>query len=164
MFDLISLQGALNLTSSLLKDMNDIQQGDLGTNILVSCDKLEKFAVQYAKYHMTSENNSQAEVSIEEDEIGEGSAVLWFLRLSRKSAPPRIKRIRLQRLRGFNGLQFNCLNCDSLRWSHTHFICMPAVHIISFCVSFLSRVDELNKLAGSSVWVFIAQAGRALQR
>ena len=43
----------------------------------------------------------------------------------------------------------NCLNCDSLRWSHTHFICIPAVHIISFCVSFLSRVDELNKLAGS---------------
>ena len=29
------------------------------------------------------------------------------------------------------------------------FICIPAVHIISFCVSFLSRVDELNKLAGS---------------
>ena len=28
------------------------------------------------------------------------------------------------------------------------FICIPAVHIISFCVSFLSRVDELNKLAG----------------
>ena len=26
----------------------------------------------------------------------------------------------------------NCLNCDSLRWSHTHFICIPAVHIISF--------------------------------
>ena len=41
----------------------------------------------------------------------------------------------------------NCLNCDSLRWSHTHFICIPAVHIISFNVSFLSRVDELNKLA-----------------
>ena len=26
----------------------------------------------------------------------------------------------------------NCVNCDSLRWSHTHFICIPAVHIISF--------------------------------
>ena len=46
------------------------------------------------------------------------------------------------------GLFRNCLNCDSLRWSHTHFICIPSVHIISFCVSFLSRVDELNKLAG----------------
>ena len=42
----------------------------------------------------------------------------------------------------------NCLNYDSLRWSHAHFICIPAVHIISFCVSFLSWVDELNKLAG----------------
>ena len=29
----------------------------------------------------------------------------------------------------------NCLNCDSLRWPHTHFICIPAVHIISFCVT-----------------------------
>ena len=48
----------------------------------------------------------------------------------------------------FFGLFRNCLNCDSLQWSHTHFICIPAVHIISFCVSFLSRVDELNKLAG----------------
>ena len=48
------------------------------------------------------------------------------------------------------GLFRNCLNCDSLRWSHIHFICIPAVHIISFCfVSFLSQVDELNKLAGS---------------
>ena len=53
----------------------------------------------------------------------------------------------------------NCLNCDSLRWSHTHFICIPAVHIISFSVSFLSRVDELNKLATPSIWVFIAQLG-----
>ena len=48
----------------------------------------------------------------------------------------------------FFGLFRNCLNCDSLRWSHTHFICIPAVHIISFCVLFLSRVDEPNKLAG----------------
>ena len=47
----------------------------------------------------------------------------------------------------FSGYFRNCLNCDSLRWSHTHFICIPAVHIISFSVSFLSRVVELNKLA-----------------
>ena len=32
----------------------------------------------------------------------------------------------------FSGYFHNCLNCDSLRWSHTHFICIPAVHIISF--------------------------------
>ena len=47
----------------------------------------------------------------------------------------------------FSGYFCNCLNCDSLQWSHTHFICIPAVHIISFSVSFVSRVDELNKLA-----------------
>ena len=34
----------------------------------------------------------------------------------------------------FSGYFRNCLNCDSLRWSHTHFICIPAVHIISFCI------------------------------
>ena len=59
----------------------------------------------------------------------------------------------------FSGYFRNCLNCDSLRWSHTNFICIPAVQIISVSVPFLSRVDELNKLAASSVWVFIAQLG-----
>ena len=34
----------------------------------------------------------------------------------------------------FFGLFRNCLNCDSLRWSHIHFICIPAVHIISFWI------------------------------
>ena len=29
----------------------------------------------------------------------------------------------------FSGYFRNCLNCDSLRWSHTHFICIPAVQI-----------------------------------
>ena len=55
-------------------------------------------------------------------------------------------------------------NCDSLRWSHIHFICIPVVHIISFCVSFLSRVDELNKLAGLQCMGLHSSAGRALQR
>ena len=32
------------------------------------------------------------------------------------------------------GLFRNCLNCDSLRWSHAHFICIPAGHIISFSI------------------------------
>ena len=55
----------------------------------------------------------------------------------------------------------NCLNCDSLRWSHIHFICIPAVHIISFNVSFLSQVmNSINKYwPASSIWVFIAQLG-----
>ena len=46
-----------------------------------------------------------------------------------------------------------------LRWSHTHFICIPAVHIISFCVSFLSWVDELNNWPAPGIWVFIAHLG-----
>ena len=55
-------------------------------------------------------------------------------------------------LREYNCYFRNCLNCDSLRWSHTHFICIPAVHIISFSVSFLSRVDELSKLTSLPVY------------
>ena len=58
----------------------------------------------------------------------------------------------------------NCLNCDSLWWSHTHFICIPAVHIISFSVPFLSRVDELNKLASLQCIGLHSSAGKALQR
>ena len=64
----------------------------------------------------------------------------------------------------FSGYFRNCLNCDLLRWSHTHFICIPAVHIISFSVSFLSRVDELNKLASLQYMGLHSSAGRALQR
>ena len=44
------------------------------------------------------------------------------------------------------------------------FICIPAVHIISFCVSFLSLDVELNKLAGSQCMGLHSSAGRALQR
>ena len=64
----------------------------------------------------------------------------------------------------FSGYFRNCLNCYSLRWSHTQFICIPAVHIISFSVSFLSRVDELNKLASPQYMGLHSSAGRALQR
>ena len=64
----------------------------------------------------------------------------------------------------FYGLFRNCLNYDSLRWSHTHFICIPAAHCISFSVSFLSRVDELNKLASLKCMGLHSSAGRALQR
>ena len=48
----------------------------------------------------------------------------------------------------FSGYFRNCLNCDSLRWSHTHFICIPAVHIISFSDTFLyySKTDCLYNL------------------
>lgn len=52
--------------------MNRLQHSELTTNILVSCDKLEKFALQYAKYYMTrKKNDSQVEISIEDAEIGE---------------------------------------------------------------------------------------------
>ena len=40
---------------------------------------------------------------------------------------------------------------------------IPAVHIISFCVSFLSRVDELNKLVCTQCMGLLSSAGRALQ-
>ena len=54
-------------------------------------------------------------------------------------------------------------NCDGHIYD-IHFICIPAVHIISFCVSFLSRVDELNKLACFQCMGLHSSAGRALQR
>ena len=49
----------------------------------------------------------------------------------------------------FSGYFRYCLNCDSLRWSHTHFICIPAVHIITFskensgnCVEEVGQIEE----------------------
>ena len=59
----------------------------------------------------------------------------------------------------FSGYFRNCLNCDSLRWSHTHFICIPAVHIISFSVSFLHGLMNSINWPASTIWVFIAQLG-----
>ena len=64
----------------------------------------------------------------------------------------------------FAGYFRNCLNCDSLPWSHTHFICIPAVYIITFRASFPSRVDELNKLTSLQCMGLHSSAGRALQR
>ena len=50
----------------------------------------------------------------------------------------------------FSGYFRNCLNCDSLRWSHTHFICIPAVHIISFnTVLSLKKVIDLIEVGAS---------------
>ena len=61
----------------------------------------------------------------------------------------------------FSGYFRNCFNLsDSLRWSHTQFICIPAVHIISFSVfySFHGLMNSINWPA-PSIWVFIAQLG-----
>ena len=76
--------------------------------------------------------------------------------------------------RGFNGIRTRCLCVRAAVlyqlstymkhiWSHIHFICIPAFHIISFCLSFLSRVDELNKLAGLQCVGLHGSAGRAVQ-
>ena len=65
--------------------------------------------------------------------------------------------------KSFSGIQRDS-NPWPLRWLHTHFICIPAVHIISFSVSFLSRVDELNKLASLQYMDLHSSAGTALQR
>ena len=48
--------------------------------------------------------------------------------------------------------------CVQLRWSNLHFICISAVHITSFYVSFLSRV-KMNSVnwPAPNIWVFIAQ-------
>jgi len=53
-----------------------------------------------------------------------------------------------------------------LWWSHLHFMCISAVHIIPFYVSFLSWVIkyELNKLACSKCMGLHSSVGRALQR
>ena len=60
----------------------------------------------------------------------------------------------------------NCkkaLNCNSLRWSHTHFIFPQFTSFHSVFHSFHGLMNSVNWPA-SSIWVFIAQAGRALQR
>jgi len=66
----VSLQDAVNLTSKLLKDVSEMQNSGLKTNILVSCEKLEKFVLHYASLHMTLQNGSETELSMEQQEMG----------------------------------------------------------------------------------------------
>ena len=74
-----------------------------------------------------------------------------------------------KRFRGFNGIRTHSLCVGTAVLYHIFiFICIPAAHIVSFCmsfcVSFLSRVDELGKLADSQGMGLHSAAARALQR
>ena len=64
----------------------------------------------------------------------------------------------------FAGLLCNCLNCDTTARITSSFICITAVHNSphSISVSFLSRVDELNKLACLHCMGLHSSDGRAL--
>ena len=53
----------------------------------------------------------------------------------------------------FGGYFRNCLTCDSLRWSHTHFICIPAVHIISFKLNSKSTAHSSGVFGNSNVYI-----------
>ena len=55
---------------------------------------------------------------------------------------PRVRIPSVKPRKTFSGYFRNCLNCDSLRWSHSHFICIPPVHIISFEAYRLTRISE----------------------
>ena len=59
----------------------------------------------------------------------------------------------------FSGYFRNCLICNSLRWSHTHFICIPAVHIISFSIPqqvIASRMEQPHNTTTTASIVFLA--------
>ncbi|XP_074606810.1 adhesion G-protein coupled receptor D1-like isoform X1 [Acropora palmata] len=79
-----SLKRAVNISSSLLKDIHKVQAGEIRTNMLVHLDKLEKVAFNYAKLHVRSEMNSSArEISFVSEELA--LAVLRIPALYNKS-------------------------------------------------------------------------------
>lgn len=61
------LQNAVNLTSTLVRKAST---ADSRVNILVSFEKLEVFAMNYASLHLTPQNGSEREISIEQKELG----------------------------------------------------------------------------------------------
>lgn len=61
------LQNAVNLTSTLFRKAST---ADSKVNILVSFEKLEVFAMNYASLHLTPQNGSEREISIEQKELG----------------------------------------------------------------------------------------------
>ena len=48
----------------------------------------------------------------------------------------------------FSGYFRNCLNCDSLRWSHTHSICIPAVQYHFIHPPFCLRISRQSSVVG----------------
>nr|XP_058952786.1 adhesion G-protein coupled receptor D1-like [Pocillopora verrucosa] len=62
-----SLENAVNLTSTLVRKAST---ADSKVNILVSFEKLEVFAMNYANLHLTPQNGSEREISIEQKELG----------------------------------------------------------------------------------------------
>ena len=76
--------------------------------------------------------------------------------------------------RGFNGIRtrghfatsgyFAIKSRSQLKFSIFISFVFPQFTVISFCVSFLSRVDELNKLACLQCMGLHSSAGRGLQR
>lgn len=75
------MQDAVNLTSKLLENVIEIQNSGLKTNILVSCEKLEKFVLQYASLHMKSHNGSETELFMVQQEIGKALRKHYHLAL-----------------------------------------------------------------------------------
>ena len=132
----------------------------------ISCVKYRdaqvKLKQRVTEKKKTTFHTSLAQISY--DPISNSVTKICFFLIRQQKRERQRVRIPLKPRKVFLGLVCNCLNCDSLRWSHFYFICIPAVHIISFCVSFLSRVDELNKLAGSQSVGLHSSASRALQR
>ena len=72
----------------------------------------------------------------------------------------------------FSGYFRNCLHCDSLRWSHTHFICIPAVHIISkktmplreilvLCIPHIQYIYQVEA-TGMTFWAMMACLHRSV--
>ena len=65
---------------------------------------------------------------------------------------------------GGGGLLRNCLNCDSTAMdTYSFHLYSRSSHNFNLCF-ILSRVDKLNKLAGSQCIGLQSSAGRALQR
>ena len=61
------LQNAVNLTSTLVRKAST---ADSKVNILVSFEKLEVFAMNFASLHLTPQNGSEREIFIEQKELG----------------------------------------------------------------------------------------------
>lgn len=61
------LQNAVNLTSTLVRKAST---ADSKVNILVSFEKLKVFAMNFASLHLTPQNGSEREISIEQEELG----------------------------------------------------------------------------------------------
>ena len=122
------------------KTINRIEYVTIAVNRnLSNCGKAQKkdLGASTGFEPMASALALQCSTSLSYEDPYTGGRPIYWVHQPAKGMKHRMKWCELQENKWIEyvaiAVNRNLSNCDSLRWSHTQFLCLPAVHIISFC-------------------------------